>query len=75
VTPAKAEGACRLEEEYQIEQWGLVEGGHDMDIVAAKVNLASVGCFLHMLDGPGGHASRVDHLQRTLEGLPSDAPK
>ena len=35
---------CRLEEEFQIEQWGLVEGGHDMDIVAAKVRTQVLKC-------------------------------
>ena len=29
--------AARLEEEFQMEQWGLVEGGHDLDRAATKV--------------------------------------
>eukprot|EP00614_Pseudopedinella_elastica_P009093 CAMPEP_0172587868 /NCGR_PEP_ID=MMETSP1068-20121228/6861_1 /TAXON_ID=35684 /ORGANISM="Pseudopedinella elastica, Strain CCMP716" /LENGTH=331 /DNA_ID=CAMNT_0013383029 /DNA_START=73 /DNA_END=1068 /DNA_ORIENTATION=- len=64
--PAKAEFVSRLEEEFQIEQWGLVEGGHDMDIVAAKVQLASASAFLHLLDGDQGHARRLDRLKQAL---------
>ena len=27
----QAKAASRLEEEFQVEIWGVVEGGHDMD--------------------------------------------
>jgi len=37
---------------------------------SVKVNLSSVGAFLHLLDGDAGHAGRVHTLKRTLEGLP-----
>ncbi len=33
--------AARLEEEYQIEQWGMVEGGHDVDRVHIAVQVSS----------------------------------
>jgi hypothetical protein len=71
-TPAKAEAACRLEEEFQMEQWGLVEGGHDMDRVAGKVNLNSASAFLHLLDGDVGHAQRHATLQAALAKLDND---
>ncbi len=29
--PAQAFDAARLEEEYNVERWGMIEGGHDMD--------------------------------------------
>ena len=35
----------RMEEEYQLKQWGLVEGGHDMDRLNNAVNLSSVSLF------------------------------
>lgn len=34
---AEAVDAARLEEAAQIEEWGLVEGGHDIDISDIKV--------------------------------------
>mmetsp|Transcript_16965 Transcript_16965/g.28746 ORF Transcript_16965/g.28746 Transcript_16965/m.28746 type:complete len:212 (-) Transcript_16965:167-802(-) len=40
--------ASRLEEEFQLEIWGVVEGGHDMDRLNNAVRLSSVGCFLSM---------------------------
>lgn len=72
-TPAPvAEAACRLEEEFQMEQWGLVEGGHDMDRVAGQVNLNSLSAFLHLLDGDMGHAARVKALRDAIEKLDAD---
>ncbi len=41
--------ASRIEEEYQIQQWGLVEGGHDIDIVDIKVRIHSPLVFLNLL--------------------------
>ncbi|VFQ84698.1 unnamed protein product [Cuscuta campestris] len=36
----------RLEEDLQIERWGLVEGGHDVDIADLRVQIASASVFL-----------------------------
>jgi len=69
ITPSKAEKACRIEEDFQMDQWGLVEGGHDMDIIAGKVNLSSASAFLHLLDGHEGHLRRVKHLEAILAVL------
>lgn len=41
--------ASRIEEEFQVEIWGVVEGGHDMDRLNNSVNLASVGVFNELL--------------------------
>ena len=41
--------AARLEEEFQIEGWGLVEGGHDLDQANARVRLTASTLFLRML--------------------------
>ena len=43
------ESACsasRIEEDFQTEIWGIVEGGHDMDILNSRISLASVDVFL-----------------------------
>ncbi|XVF13976.1 hypothetical protein REPUB_Repub09cG0016500 [Reevesia pubescens] len=36
----------RLEEDLQVDKWGLVEGGHDVDIADLKVQIASATVFL-----------------------------
>nr|XP_043606831.1 ATP synthase mitochondrial F1 complex assembly factor 2-like [Erigeron canadensis] len=36
----------RLEEEIQVEKWGLVEGGHDLDVADLKVQISSAAVFL-----------------------------
>ena len=40
--------ASRLEEEFQLEIWGVVEGGHDMDRLNNAARLSSVGTFMHL---------------------------
>ncbi|KAI5341319.1 PREDICTED: ATP synthase [Prunus dulcis] len=36
----------RLEEDLQVDRWGLVEGGHDVDLADLKVQIASAAVFL-----------------------------
>ncbi|KAI4388777.1 hypothetical protein MLD38_001077 [Melastoma candidum] len=36
----------RLEEDLQVERWGLVEGGHDVDIADLRVEISSAAVFL-----------------------------
>ncbi|KAL8151023.1 hypothetical protein V2J09_020831 [Rumex salicifolius] len=36
----------RLEEDVQIDKWGLVEGGHDVDLADLKVQISSAVVFL-----------------------------
>ena len=69
LSPAVAEETSRLEEEFQLEQWGLVEGGHDLDRVAGTVKLTSTAAFLHLLDGTDGHSKRLKRLRSALEEL------
>ncbi|XP_031122388.1 ATP synthase mitochondrial F1 complex assembly factor 2-like [Ipomoea triloba] len=38
----------RLEEDLQIDKWGLVEGGHDLDIADLQVQVASAAVFLRL---------------------------
>jgi ATP synthase F1 complex assembly factor 2 len=42
--------ASRVEEDYQIEQWGLVEGGHDIDLADSQVRIRSPMVFLDLLN-------------------------
>ena len=41
--------AARLEEDIQIQEWGLVEGGHDIDIADIRVRVAAPALFLEYL--------------------------
>ncbi|KAF7801567.1 ATP synthase mitochondrial F1 complex assembly factor 2 [Senna tora] len=36
----------RLEEDLQMDRWGLVEGGHDVDIADLRVQISSASVFL-----------------------------
>lgn len=45
----EAIAAARLEESYQIGEWGLVEGGHDIDIADAQVRVAAPSLFIRLL--------------------------
>ena len=45
----EAFNAARLEEDYNIQRWGLVEGGHDIDIADIKVRVAAPVVFLSAL--------------------------
>ncbi|KAG0464398.1 hypothetical protein HPP92_020467 [Vanilla planifolia] len=38
----------RLEEDLQVDRWGLVEGGHDVDIADIRVQISSAFVFLRM---------------------------
>ncbi|OQR86812.1 hypothetical protein ACHHYP_20446 [Achlya hypogyna] len=49
ITAKEAIELGRLEEEFQIERWGLVEGGHDLDRVNCSVNVHSASFFLWLL--------------------------
>lgn len=49
LTLEQAKIASRLEEEFQVEIWGLVEGGHDMDRLNNSVNLSAASFFFSLL--------------------------
>lgn len=48
-TLEQAKIASRLEEEFQVEIWGVVEGGHDMDRLNNSVNLSAASFFFSLL--------------------------
>ena len=41
--------AARVEEDLQIQQWGLVEGGHDIDIADLRIRVAAPSLFVRLL--------------------------
>lgn len=54
----EAKTAARLEEVFQTEIWGEVEGGHDMDRLNNSVGLGAVTTFMHLL--------KSDHQVRAI---------
>ncbi|KAG6553080.1 hypothetical protein Mapa_005417 [Marchantia paleacea] len=46
----RAMDIIRLEEEHQIEDWGHVEGGHDIDIADLRVQITAASVFLRLLN-------------------------
>ena len=41
--------AARLEEDYQIGHWGLVEGGHDIDLSDSRVRISAPSIFVRLI--------------------------
>lgn len=54
ITADEAYRASRVEEEFQIDEWGLVEGGHDVDRAYLRVQAHACGTFLSLLDDGAG---------------------
>ena len=50
VRPQEAMDASRIEEDFQMEQWGLVEGGHDVDRANCIAALSSADALLRLKD-------------------------
>ena len=49
---SEACAAARVAEQYQIDEWGEVEMGHDLDAADCAVRLSSSSAFLQLLDRP-----------------------
>lgn len=45
----QAMAAARVEEDMQIEEWGLVEGGHDIDLADIRVRLLGPRVMINLL--------------------------
>ena len=50
MTVEQALRGARVEETFQIEEWGLVEGGHDIDIADTKARVAAPAVFMRLLN-------------------------
>lgn len=48
--PSEAIKIIRLEEDFQVESWGFVEGGHDIDIADLRVRISAPSVFLRFLE-------------------------
>jgi hypothetical protein len=55
VTLDQCIAASRLEEEFQVEIWGVVEGGHDMDRLNNAVALSSAGLLFGLHHSVASH--------------------
>ncbi|KXZ46524.1 hypothetical protein GPECTOR_43g961 [Gonium pectorale] len=49
VTPAAALAAARLEEDFQAEEWGRVEAGHDLDEADLRSRVFAPSLFVRLL--------------------------
>ena len=72
----QAVNAARLEEQAQLELFGLVEGGHDVDEADLRTRISGGALFLAMLDAqevkPEASAAvrrDVDKAMQTLTQL------
>lgn len=59
VTPGEALAASRLEEDFQIEDWGSVEAAHDLDAADQRTRVAAPAVLARLLEveddvGSGG---------------------
>jgi chaperone required for assembly of F1-ATPase len=52
---AETLAAARLEEELQIQNWGLVEGGHDIDIADAAARISAAALFSRLTSSSRQH--------------------
>lgn len=57
---------ARLEETLQLEEWGYVEGGHDIDDADMRVRISSASIFARLLPKPG-----VTKVAARLKGQPA----
>lgn len=54
ITPQEAMDASRLEESFQIEDWGMVEAGHDLDIADITTRVSAPALMVRLLEMGGG---------------------
>jgi hypothetical protein len=52
INVAQAVAAARIEEEFQLEDWGMVEAGHDLDIADARSRIGAPAVFARLLALP-----------------------
>jgi hypothetical protein len=58
--------ASRLEENHQIEAFGLVEGGHDVDEADLRTRVAGSALFLSMLKADGHSPSAGKEIREDV---------
>ena len=52
IEAADATIAVRLAEQHQIDEWGEVEAGHDLDAAHVALSLSAGAGFVRLLRGP-----------------------
>lgn len=71
LTLEQVKAASRLEEEFQLEIWGVVEGGHDMDRLNNSVNLSASGLFMGLYLDEQAHAHMLSEWKRVAKETPA----
>lgn len=59
ITLEQCIAASRIEEEFQVEIWGVVEGGHDMDRLNNAVSLSAAGLFFGLIHDSHAHSKLI----------------
>jgi hypothetical protein len=75
INVAQAKDLSRMEEAYQMDLWGLVEGGHDMDILNNSVNLSSLTAFWHLYHNTSSETKcqALQNIDNLVVGLRSQS--
>lgn len=63
----QAVAASRLEEDSQVEQYGFVEGGHDIDAADLRTRAGGAALFLALDALAGTPAEPVDRRARDID--------
>ena len=50
-----------------MEQYGLVEGGHDLDVVDLRTRVAGCALYLHMVDADGVLGAGDSQVQQDVD--------
>ena len=73
VTADDAFVACRVEEQYNIDRWGAVINGHDIDVNFCRLKIYTASSFLWLLDADGEEARAKAASKRQGSASPEDA--
>jgi ATP synthase F1 complex assembly factor 2 len=60
LTADQVQAAARLEEDAQMEEWGCVEAGHDLDMADMASRVGAPVVLLRLLQRQGGSAPSLD---------------
>jgi len=67
MTALEATAAARLEEDFQTELYGFVEGGHDWDVASTKIRLLSAEIIFRSLEMDKEEPAAFSCLMEALE--------
>jgi hypothetical protein len=63
----QAVAASRIEEDVQMEQYGLVEGGHDLDMVDLRTRVGGCALYLKLVEIDGVLGTDNSQIQKDVD--------